>query len=149
MRFQGSTTLEEANAFLPGFIERYNARFAKAPQDPNSAWVPLPADLDASYYFAIRATRKVRADHCIRFSGQILQLLPDPKDPSLVHQSVTVHVVPEGDIHLYDGKRPIAYRPFAAPAAVPPRPQGEALPLPKPVQRTSTARQRAWLFGQG
>jgi transposase len=149
LRLQGSTTLEEANAFLPAFIDRYNARFAKAPQDPHSAWVPLPADLDLNYYFAIRQTRKVRADHCIRFAGQILQLLPDPKDPSLVHQSVTVHVVPEGDIHLYHGKRPIAYRPFAAPAAVPLRPQDEALPLPKPVQRTSTARQRAWLFGQG
>jgi len=149
LRLQGSTTLEEANAFLPAFIDRYNARFAKAPQDPNSAWVPLPADLDIHYYFAIHHTRKVGADHCIRFSGQILQLLPGPKDPSLVDQVVTVHVVPEGAIYLYHGKRPIAHRPCAAPEAVPPQPQGEALPPPKPLQRTSTARQRAWLFGQG
>ena len=149
LRLQGSTTLEEANAFLPSFIARYNARFAKAPQDPQSAWVPLPADLDTSYYFAIRETRKVRADHCIRFAGQILELLPGPKDPILVDQNVTVHIMPEGDIHLYHGRRPIAYGPFAAPEAVPPQPQGEALPPPKPVARTSTARQRAWLFGQG
>ena len=149
LRLQGSTTLEEANAFLPSLIARYNARFAKAPQDPQSAWVPLPADLDTSYYFAIRETRKVRADHCIRFAGQILELLPGPKDPILVDQNVTVHIMPEGDIHLYHGRRPIAYGPFAAPEAVPPQPQGEALPPPKPVARTSTARQRAWLFGQG
>ena len=84
LRLAGSATLEAANAFLPGFIERYNARFAQEPQDPQSAWVPLPADLDTAYYFAVCETRTVRADHCIRFAGQLLQLLPGPKDPSLV-----------------------------------------------------------------
>jgi hypothetical protein len=68
LRLAGRTTLEQANAFLPGFIERYNARFAKDPQDPQSTCVPLPADLDLHYYFAIRDTRKVRADHCIGFN---------------------------------------------------------------------------------
>ncbi len=148
LRLAASTTLEDANAFLPGFIERYNARFAKEPQDPHSAWVPLPTDLDIHYYFAIRETRKVRADHCISFAGQLLQLEPGPQDPSLVHQTVSVHILPEGDIHLYHGKRPIPHRPLAAPQAVPPPPQGDALAPPKPVERKSTARQRAWLFGQ-
>jgi len=148
LRLQGITTLEQANAFLPAFMARYNTRFAKAPQDPQSAWVPLPTDLDISYYFAIRHTRKVRADHCISFLGQILQLLPGPRDPSLVHQRVTVHVMPEGDIHLYHGKHPIAHLPLAAPPPSPPQLHGEAPPPPKPGQRKTTPGQRAWLFGQ-
>ena len=82
LRLAGVTTWEAANAFLPGFIERYNGRFVQAPQDPQSAWVPLPADLDFPYYFAVRETRTVRADHCIRFAGQLLQLLPGPKTPA-------------------------------------------------------------------
>jgi transposase len=148
LRLAGSTTLEQANAFLPGFIERYNVRFAKNPQDPHSAWVPLPADLDTHYYFAIRETRKVRADHCVSFAGQLLQLLPGPHDPSWVAQSVTVHIVPEGDIYLYHGKRRIAHQPVAAAQAPPPQPTSEALPAPQPVPPKRTARQRAWLFGQ-
>jgi transposase len=148
LRLAGSATLAEANAFLPGFSERYNTRFAKAPQDPHSAWVPLPADLDLHYYFAVRETRKVRADHCISFAGQLLQLEPGPKDPSLVDQSVTVHVVPEGDIYVYHGKRRIAYQPVAAPQAPPSQPTGEALPPARPADPKAKARQRAWLFGQ-
>ena len=44
LRLADATTLEHANAFLPGFSERFNLRFAKAPQDPQSARVPLPPD---------------------------------------------------------------------------------------------------------
>ena len=148
LRLADITTLEAANAFLPGFMERYNTRFAKEPQDPQSAWVPLPADLDRNYYFAIRETRKVRADHCISFAGQLLQLEPGPKDPSLVDQSVTVHVVPEGDIYVYHGQRRITHQPVAAPQAPPPQLTGEALRPTRPADPKAKARQRAWLFGQ-
>ena len=148
LRLAGITTLEAANAFLPGFIARYNARFAKAPQDPHSAWVSLPADLDLPYYFAIRESRKVRADHCISFAGRCYQLLPDPQTSSLVNQWITVHRVPEGDIYLYHGKRRLAYQAFVAAPVAPPQPASQASPPVAPVVRKSTARQRAWLFGQ-
>jgi len=148
LRLAGITTLEQANAFLPGFIERYNARFAKAAQDPNPAWVPLPADLDLAYYFASRETRKVRADHCLSFAGRCYQLLPDPQTSSLVNQWITVHRVPEGDIYLYHGKRRLAYQAFIAAPVAPPQPASQASPAVAAVVRKSTASQRAWLFGQ-
>jgi len=116
------TTLEQANAFLPGFMERYNARFAQPPQDPAAAWVPLPAELDRPYYFAICEMRKVGRDHCIRFAGGCWQLLPGPKDPSLVEQRISVHRVPEGELYLYHGKRRLAYQAFVAPPVAPPQP---------------------------
>jgi transposase len=148
LRLAHITTVEQANAFLPGFIERYNARFAKTAQDPSPVWVPLPADLDMPYYFAIRETRKVRADHCISFAGLCYQLLPDPQTSSLVNQWVTVHRVPEGDIYLYHGKRRLAYQAFVAPAVAAPQPASQASPAVRPLARKSTAKQRAWLFGQ-
>ena len=131
------------------FIQRYNARFAKAPQDPNSAWVPLPAEMDLAYYFAVRESRKVRADHCISFSGQLLQLVPDPKGPSLVDESVTVHIVPEGDIYPYHDRHPVAYRPVPAPEAVPPKPIRKGVRQPKPTDPKAAARRRGWLFARG
>ena len=148
LRLSGITTLEEANLFLPGFTERYNARFAKAPRDPHSAWVPLPADLDLNYYFAVRETRKVRSDHCLSWSGQLLQLLPGPKDPSLVDKSVTVHVVPEGDLYLYHDQHPVAYRPVSASEAVPLKPIRQPLVQPRPADPKAAARRRGWLFAQ-
>lgn len=146
LRLAGITTLEAANAFLPGFIERFNARFAKAAQDPHPAWVPLPADLDLAYYFAIREIRKVRADHCISFAGQTLQLLPGPKEPSLVQQSVTVHVVPEGEIYVYHGKRRIRHQPVQARPAPPLT--DEPQPPAKVVDAKARARKYGWLYGQ-
>lgn len=147
LRLAGIPTLEAANAFLPGFIERFNARFAKPPLDPNPVWVPLPADLDLAYYFAIRETRKVGADHCIRFAGQLLQLLPGPHEPSLVHQTVSVHVVPEGGLYVYHGHRPIAYRPLGERPLAPAQPSAEAARSPKAVDPQAKAKRRAWLFG--
>jgi len=148
LRLAGITTLEDANAFLPSFMEHFNARFAQEPQDSHHAWVPLPADLDIAYHFSVRETRTVRADHCISFRGQLLQLLPGPRDPSLVGQKVSVHIVPEGEIYLYHGKRRITCQPVAAPPARPSQPSEEALRLAKPADPKGKARQRAWLFGQ-
>jgi hypothetical protein len=148
LRLAGVTTLEQANAFLPDFIARYNARFAQPPRDPEPAWVPLPADFDAAYYFAVRETRKVRADHCIRFAGQWLQLLPDATQPSLVAQTVTVHVVPEGERHVYHGTHRLIYRPVAAPPPMRSAPAKEPAWSQLPPEPNAKARQRAWLYGQ-
>ena len=148
LRLAGIITLEEANALLPGFIDRYNARFAKVPQDPNSAWIPLPAELDLNYYFAIRESRKIRSDNCISWYGQVLQLLPGPKDPSLVHKSISVHVVPEGNIHVYHDRHPVAYRPVLASDPLPLGPKPMPLPKPRPADPRAAARQRGWLFAQ-
>lgn len=148
LRLAGVTTLEAANAFLPGFITRYNARFARPPRDPDNAWVPLPADFDDAYYFAVRETRKVRADHCIRFAGQWLQLLPESEQPSLVAQTVTVHQVPEGDLYVYYGRQRLAYRPLTAAPAARPAPAKEPAWSKLPPAADAKAKQRAWLYGQ-
>jgi len=147
LRLANIATREAANAFLPGFIARYNARFAQPPADPVSAWVPAPVDLDFCYYFASRETRTVRADHCISFAGQVLQLLPSPHDPSLVGQRITVHRVPEGDLYLYHGRRRLAYQVWAASAVQPSPPGAEAPAAAAPKVHKSSARQRAWLYG--
>ena len=148
LRLAGITTLKEANRFLQSFMKRYNARFAKAPRDPNSAWVALPADLDLNYYFAVRESRKVRPDHCISWSGRLLQLLPGPKDPSLVDERVTVHVVPEGDIYLYHDKHPISHRPVQDIEAPPLKAARQVAALPRPIDPEAAARRRGWLFAQ-
>ncbi len=148
LRLAGITTQPEANAFLPDFIRRYNARFAQEPQDPAAAWVPLPDDCDLAYYFSVRESRQVRADHCVSWRGQLLQLAVAPGDPCLVGKRVNVHVVPEGDIVVYDGRRQLPYarvdHPVGEPALAPARPPARN---PRPPDPRAAARKRAWLFG--
>jgi transposase len=56
MRIAGISTIEEANAFLPGFIEKFNARFAVEPADPEPAFLPAVAkqDLEAIMQYGSR-----------------------------------------------------------------------------------------------
>lgn len=146
MRLAGIRSLEEANAFLPGFIARFNTRFAKAPRDPESAWVPLPAGCDLAYYFAAREQRTVHADHCLQWQGQSLQLVIRAGEPSLARKKVNVHTVPEGVVYVYDGKRRLEYqRVVEAPAAT----VAVALPSARKAKAPdprAKAKQRAWLF---
>jgi hypothetical protein len=152
LRLANITTLEQANAFLPAFIERYNQRFAKPPRDTNPAWVPLPADIDLPYYFAICESRKVRADHCISYAGQLLQLEPSPASSSLAGQAINVHRGPQGEISLYHDKRRIAFQLVVTPPVVPPpqpnRPPAAPPAVPVAGERKATAGQRRWLYGQ-
>ena len=40
MRLAGINNMDEANAWLPGYIADYNRRFAVAPKDPQDAHLP-------------------------------------------------------------------------------------------------------------
>jgi hypothetical protein len=149
LRLAGIATIEAANAFLPGFIARFNARFGQEPADPQPAWVALDPDFDLDYYFAARETRTVRADHTITWLGQTCQILPTPKAPPLVAKKVTVHVLPDDTLRLYVGKQRLAFRPVDA---VKPKPSLQPI-VPSDRAKVShgtpsrSAKQRAWLFG--
>ena len=46
LRLAGISDMEAANAFLPGFMERYNAKFAKAPRRPDNLHRALNVEPD-------------------------------------------------------------------------------------------------------
>jgi hypothetical protein len=52
LRLAGVSTLEAANAYLPGFLERHNARFGKTPFDASDGHRPLPVDVGLPDVFA-------------------------------------------------------------------------------------------------
>jgi len=147
MRLAGVDTIEKANAFLPGYIRRYNARFAVEAADPNPAWVPLESGCDLDYYFSIQDPRTVKADHTVSVDGRTLQICPRSRTRSLVGQTITVRVNPEGKLSLYDGKKLLEYRHVepSAPKAKPPLPSA-ASPKPKPIDPAKAARRRGYLY---
>jgi integrase-like protein len=150
MRLAGIASLEQANLFLETFIPAYNQRFAKAARDPQSAWRPLPPELDLDRLFSTATERKVKADHTISFRGLTLQILPEKEQPCLVACKVMVHVTPESELHLYHHDAKLAYRRLDQAATAPPlaKPPTPAPPkTPKPPDPNARRRRNAYLFG--
>ncbi len=150
LRLAGVSTLEEANAFLPGFLLRHNARFAIPPTDPVSAWVPVGADLDLCYYFATQESRVVNPDHTIHWHNQCFLNLRPKGASSLSGRRINVHVVPEGDVYLYDGTERLDYR-FIGPGASTVRAISPTAAKPAPSAPALTkpgAKQRAWMHAK-
>lgn len=144
MTLAGISTIDEANAFLPRFIERFNERFGREPKEAETEWVEFGADMDIDYYFSICESRVVRQDHTIAWQGKAYQILPDEACIVTAGKRVEVRVTPEGRTNIYSGKHRLAYR-----EVEPSRPATKQLSLPKqpkPLDPKAAARRRAWLF---
>ncbi len=147
MRLAGINTLEAANAFLPAFIPAYNARFAKEPADPQTAWVAITQDMDLAYHFSTHETRVVRCDHTISWQGRILQVLRNPGQHSLARKSIAVASTPEGTVCLYDGKQRLRFQERSQkPQLAPTSRAHTAITVPKQRDINADKRRRAWLF---
>lgn len=75
LRRAGISSIEEANAFLPSFIEKFNARFAKQPANPEPAFAPCPPRETLERIICVKETRKASAGSTISFGGKTYQLL--------------------------------------------------------------------------
>jgi len=74
LRLAGIKSIKEANAFLPGFIKRFNAHFAVVPREPQSAYRPLEEHINIDYILCRKETRKAGQGSTFSFGGQIYQL---------------------------------------------------------------------------
>ena len=74
LRLAGITTLDEGNAFLPGFLARHNARFAVPPAEPEPAWRPWPDGLSAETVFCFHYPRRVARDATVSWGREALRL---------------------------------------------------------------------------
>lgn len=100
LRLAGITTLEEANAFLPAFLERYNRRFPHPPADPQSAYRPAPPRADQDRILALQFARSVANDHTVTFGGLTLDL-PRATDRSLAGRTILVQIALDGQMTFW------------------------------------------------
>jgi hypothetical protein len=76
LRMAGIREKEAANAFLPGFIARYNARFAKPAAHAEPVYHPWPAGVDPDTIFCFKYVRTVANDHTVTLGPDIVQIVP-------------------------------------------------------------------------
>ena len=74
MRLKDIKTKEEANAFLKGYLPRYNERFGVCPANEADAHVTLPRQVDLNRYLCIKTERTIRNDNTIALDGRLYQI---------------------------------------------------------------------------
>lgn len=97
----GITTMAEAEAYLLGFIERFNRRFGCTPRAAKPSWQKPPRHFERM--LACRYSRVVRRDNVVTLPDCTLQLPPGPHRRS--HQGRRVEVR-----ELLDGRILVIYR---------------------------------------
>ena len=112
MRLEGIATIAEANAFLPGYMERHNARFAKAPFDPRDLHRPLALHDDLRAEMVWREHRTVTAALTLHYNKALFILDPSEISRPLAGKRVEVCEYPDGHLEIRHGMHALPYRMF-------------------------------------
>jgi transposase len=104
----GITTLEAANRFIAEvYLPEHNARFAVAPEQPETAFVADRAGAHRDI-LCVHEERVVGNDNTVRYRGLVLQIPPGPLRPHFVKARVRVHDYPDGTLAIFHGPRCLA-----------------------------------------
>lgn len=123
-----------ANAFLPQFWHRYNARFRHSPAEATSAYRPWPSGWDPQRIFCFKYVRTVANDNTVALPPHRLQVLPGPGGRSYAKARVEVH-------ERLDGSLAVVYQGRLLPVESPPQPrQAPEVILARHLQRVGSLR---------
>jgi hypothetical protein len=96
LRLAGISTIAAANAWLPGFITGYNARFGRDPMNAKNLHRPLTVADDLDEILAWREERTVTLNLTLQYDQMMLLLEPTPFARGLVRKKVEVVNYPDG-----------------------------------------------------
>lgn len=97
---------EAANAFLPAFIEDYNARFAKPPFDATDGHRPALDGCDLTDVFAWKEERTVSNSLTLQYDKVMFLLEPNDVTRPLARHRVMVYDYPDGHVEIrHEGRR--------------------------------------------
>ena len=96
LRLAGISTIEAANALLPGFMTDYNARFGRDPANPKDLHRPLTPMDDLDEILAWREERTVTHNLTLHYDRMMLLLDPTLFARGLVRKPVEVVNYPDG-----------------------------------------------------
>lgn len=149
MRLARVCSLDEANAFLPGFVVRFNHRFAIPAAEPGTAYRPVARGLDLEQVLCFKHYRKVARDNTVSFfpepgKGVWLQLLPTTSNRGYSGKLAELRQSLDGAYSvLVDGRtvpsRPLTLRQRLATPKPQPKPVRQHGPAPAAKPSTPTS----------
>lgn len=110
LRLQGISSMEEANRYLPVFIEDFNRRFAVAPRSSVNFHRPLTSQDILKYILVQKHTRRLSKQLTISYENHIYQITTDHQTYAMRHASVTVQEDAMGGITLWYQDKKLSYR---------------------------------------
>jgi transposase len=108
LELAGIKDIKAANRFLPGFLKRFNARFAVEAEEPGLAYRPLDPALELDRILSFRYERVVARDNTVRLEEHLIQIPPGPKRRSYFAAHVWVHEFLDGSLGVWYQDRWIA-----------------------------------------
>jgi hypothetical protein len=112
LRLAGISTIDAGNAFLPGFMEDFNRRFAKAPLSDKDVHRPLSEHDHLDDAFAWKEERTVSPSLTLQYDKVMFMLEPNEITRPLARQRVTVLDYLDGRLEIKHKGRALPYRTF-------------------------------------
>lgn len=100
LRLEGIDTIDTANAFLPTFIEQFNAKFAKEPTNPTDLHRPLSELDDLDEILTWQEDRTVSRSLTVQYDRVVYLLEPTDLAKDLQRKKVRVYDYPDGTIAI-------------------------------------------------
>lgn len=107
MRLEHIQDYDQANEFLPTFVERYNAQFAVLARSSQDAHRPLEPDCNLDWTLSWQETRIISKDLQIQFDKVIYQISTDRPVYALKQREVIVAQNAAGEITFLLNKQPL------------------------------------------
>lgn len=101
LRLANVTTLEEANNFLPSFLEKYNSKFALHIDNTKSVFEKQPSQAKINLTLAVLSRRTIDCGHSIRFKNKYYRLINSVGTPIYFGKGTKCMVIQAFDNTLY------------------------------------------------
>lgn len=112
LRLLDINTIEDANMYVPIFMEEFNARFAKEPRNPKDMHRPLSEHDCLDGAMCHKAQRTLSGSLTLRYDKVLFILEPSDLAISLARQKVTICDYPDGRLEIQHNGVCLPYRTF-------------------------------------
>ena len=112
LRLRGISTMQDANRYLPEFIENYNRRFGRAPRNDHDAHRPLLERDHLDDIFTWQERRRVTAQLTVHHKRTMYLLEPTEEAKAAARKQVTVVEHEDGGVSIRYRGIPLVARPF-------------------------------------
>jgi transposase len=112
MRLRHLATLEQGNAYLPDFINNFNARFAVSPRSSNDAHRPLTQHENLNQILSWQEPRILSKNLTLQFKKVVYQIQTDRPSYALRNAQVTVCEDAQASVTILYQSKPLPFAIF-------------------------------------
>lgn len=109
LRLQGISTMAEANAFVPSFIEDFNRCFAKPPRNDFDAHRAVRHDENIDSIFTVREPRRLTRSLTLRYDKTLYLITDTQEARSAIGKYIEVYEYPDGRIEVWANGSPLNF----------------------------------------